>query len=383
MSRTCIALNRIATMFMLSASLLVPLPAAGVSTLTVLHSFTSGADGFAPVAPVLFGPGGKLFGTTLNTVFEIDPATGILTTLHTFLDSPDGAFPDSGLVRSRKGVLYGTTLAGGANGFGTIYKINPKTQALTILHNFTGTDGSGPVTELLLGLDGLFYGTTLGGGPKGNNGTIFVFNPLTNILTTLRALQSSDGTNPSAGLVQDAQGAFYGVAGSGGKHGKGTLFKITQSGTKPVFRKLHDFTGGPDGDGPGGTLVIDSAGVLYGTTSSGGPRKDGTVFSYSPALQTIKSLHIFRGPDGINPSAGLTLGNGVLYGVTTFGGGSTSGTAFKLDIATKALTTLWNFSGGPSGGLPQARMVLKGGFLYGTTFDGGSFFSGVVFQLTP
>src|ERR1039458_4056797 len=132
------------------------------------------------------------------------PAQAQKTLIYSFGPSPAGASPVASLVLDSMGNLYGTTLDGGADRFGTVFKITPS-GAETVLHSF-------PANSL-------------------------------------------DGALPEAGLVMDSNGNLYGTTSSGGVHGVGTVFEVTSTGTETV---LYSFTGGPDGGIPYGGLVLDS-----------------------------------------------------------------------------------------------------------------------------
>jgi uncharacterized repeat protein (TIGR03803 family) len=111
---------------------------------------------------------------------------------------------------------------------------------------------------------------------------------------------SIDGADPEAGLVQGADGNFYGTTYEGGTHGDGTVFKITPGGTLTV---LHSFDG-TDGFETQSGLVLATDGNFYGTTRLGGAHGDGTVFKITPA-GTFTTLHSFNGTDGAEVIAGL------------------------------------------------------------------------------
>jgi uncharacterized repeat protein (TIGR03803 family) len=178
-----------------------------------------------------------------GTVFKITPG-GTLTTLHAFdgNDPANGLYPEAPLVQAANGDFYGTTEQGGvgnANGrYGTIFKITASGN-LTTLYSFctgsTCTDGAKPYAGLVQGTDGNLYGTTEGGGANGY-GTVFEINPKTRKLTTLYNFCSksgcTDGAKPYAGLVQDTNGTFYGTTEQGGtstacEGGCGTVFSLS------------------------------------------------------------------------------------------------------------------------------------------------------------
>jgi uncharacterized repeat protein (TIGR03803 family) len=315
--------------------------------LTTLYSFcsqTNCTDGAKPYAGLVQAANGDLYGTTsgggangnYGTVFKITQG-GMLTTLYSFCSQTnctDGATPFAGLVQAANGTFYGTTYGGGANGgYGTVFKITP-TGTLTTLHRFNGTDGATPYARLVQDTDGDFYGTTFFGGSNGNSGTIFKITP-TGTLTTLHSFNGTDGEGPVAGLVQAANGTFYGTTyGGGANGGYGTVFKITPTGT---LTTLHSFNG-TDGDQPYAGLVQAADGDFYGTTGAGGANEYGTIFKITPG-GTLTTLYTFCSQtdctDGALPYAGLVQDtDGDSYGTTWVGGSNITddGTVFRLSV---------------------------------------------------
>jgi uncharacterized repeat protein (TIGR03803 family) len=154
---------------------------------------------------------------------------------------------------------------------------------------------------------------------------------------------------------------------------------------------LYSFTGGTDGGAPLASLIFDSAGNAYSTTSTGGAYNLGTVFELSPGsggTWTETILHSFgKGKDGANPQAGLifdTLGN--LYGTTSGGGRNGKGTVFELSRVSGGWkeAILHSFGSGKDGTGPVSGVIFdKVGNLYGTAETGGRYAWGTVYQLTP
>ena len=141
--------------------------AASGQNLTTILSF-NGTDGLGPYFETLVqGADGNLYGTTneggtsnAGTVFQVNPSTGVLTTLHNFtVATNDGRNPGAGLVLAKDGNFYGTTTGGGANSWGTVFKMTPA-GTVTLLHSFGVTDGSQPWSGLVQASDGNFYGST-------------------------------------------------------------------------------------------------------------------------------------------------------------------------------------------------------------------------------
>lgn len=282
----------------------------------MLHSF-SPTEGTSPQGRVTMDAstniyGGAAYGGDLNcsngiadapagcgTIFKVSHA-GSLTVLHTFTGGADGATPYEldGLIRDSAGTLYGTTYAGGdpscqpddaslPQGCGTVFKLDSADNK-TILYTFAGTpadgcttcaDGIGPIGGLIK-QGSLYFGTTTRGGNSSCDstglgcGTFFELGA-TNTETILHSFTGS--SNPE--MLTNS----FGVTVNGGTYGYGTVYKVNAAGVVSV---LHNFTGGADGAFPQAGLVRDPAGNLFGTTSAGGnlscsntlPAGCGTIF---------------------------------------------------------------------------------------------------------
>ena len=290
-------------------------------------------------------------------------------------------------------MLFGTVLACIAAGLGAqvsaVAQASPAPAApvLTVLHSFTGSDGSLPVAGVTLDAAGNIYGTTNFGGSGSaefGDGTVF---KLTSdgadqsTLTTLASFTGADGNQPQGVVVVRSSGHLFGTTSSGGADGKGTVFELAGSGDT-TLKTLVSFTGA-NGSGPfsGLTLLHD---CLYGTTSAGGAGNDGTVFELcGPGHKTLTTLVSFDGTNGSRPLAGLVADRaGNLYGTTVGGGANGSGTVFKLSGPHhETLSTLVNFAGtngsGPRGGLA----IDAYDNLFGTTEGGGAGQVGTLYEL--
>jgi uncharacterized repeat protein (TIGR03803 family) len=195
-----------------------------------------------------------------GTVFKITPS-GTLTSLYSFCSQgypcPDGYNPYGALVQAANGDFYGTTYYGGANGTpngsagGTVFKITPN-GTLTTLHSFCSesgcTDGNHPFAGLVQGSNGYLYGTTVEGGANGY-GTIFKITSggtLTTVYSFCSQSGCTDGDGPAAALIQATNGDFYGTTESGGccgTNGDGTVFSLSVGlgpfvETKPAHGKV-------------------------------------------------------------------------------------------------------------------------------------------------
>lgn len=382
---------------------------AQAQTYTVLYTFTGGTDGGQPYAGVIRDHAGNLYGTTFasgdltacgafagcGVVYKLDPS-GHETVIHTFEGGPDGREPEWGnLLVDKAGNLWDTTNLGGEGslGLGVVYKIS-KTGEETIMHRFAGgpDDGEEPQAGLIQDQDGTFYGTTAAGGsgPFGDCGTVYQISK-SGELTILHSFVGTDGCQPTGGLVMDAAGNMYGTTTTGGTAGAGTVFKITKTG---AVTTLHSFTGQPDGALPFATLTLDKAGNIYGTTPGGGDPACTTADQGCGIVFEIDTngeehiLHSFLHLDGGNPYAGVVLDSaGNIYGSTTGFAKYNWGSLYKLDRKGN-FTKLHDFTGGADGGFPFSAMTLDepSRTLYGTAYLGAATGCasgcGVVFKLT-
>jgi len=315
--------------------------ASPAQTFTTLASF-DGLNGTQPMS-LTQGADGNLWGTTFRggqtncgVVFKMT-SSGVLSVAFTF-KCKLGKQP-GGVTLGTDGKFYGTTDAGGPSDLGTVFKLTPRGSA-KVLINFNGTDGSYPQASLTEGTDGNFYGVTHSGAIN-YNGTIFKTTP-TGTLTTLYDFDSTHGSQPFVEPIQGTDGNFYGAAYTGGAYGLGTVYKITPAGSLTV---LHDFGGSEsDGNSPEGGLLQGADGNFYGTTAWGGPDNDGTVFKITPS-GAFTTLHAFAGADGGFPCGTLIQAtDGNFYGTTGNGGAYGDGTIFQMTAA-GTVTTLHTFDG--------------------------------------
>src|SRR5579872_1234412 len=314
--------------------------------------------------------------------------------LHTFT-AGDGSYPVAALIADQSGNLYGTTRYGGANGQGTVYELTNSKGVWneTILYSFAGgDDGASPAASVVFDTAGNLYGTTRLGGHH-NVGTVFKLahvNGSWNESVLYSFTGGNDGGSPQAALTI-VDSALIGTTPAGGAYANGTVFGLREVNGQWQQEVLYSFVGGnSDGAYPYSTLILDKAGNIYGTTESGGPNQAGSVFelSQSGSKWNEKVLYFFTGNlDGGSVNAGVIFDKaGNLYGTTTSGGNYNSGTIFELTNSngTWKESVLYNFTGGNDGGFPYDAPVLdQNGNLFGTTFNGGLYGYGTVFQLTP
>jgi uncharacterized repeat protein (TIGR03803 family) len=261
----------------------------------------------------------------------------------------------------------------------TAFRIWPS-GSLQVLHQFG--DG-GPWSGLILATDGRFYGTTRTNGTF-SAGTVFKMSQDGRVTKLHDFTGGSDGDWPYAAPIQSVEGDFYGTTGGNEAAGVppyGSAYRITKYGN---FTLLHDFTFS-DGSSPRGPLVQGVDYYFYGTTVLGGqygaPYGYGTIFRVS-STGDFKVLVNFNGTNGKLPFSGLIqASDGNFYGVTLIGGSSNAGVLFRMTPG-GALTVLHNFTAGSDGSQPLALVQTSDGNLYGVNNMGGKNGSGVLFRAT-
>ncbi len=234
-----------------------------------IYSFQGGSDGSTPDARVVFGPDGSLYGTTTGyasgsgaTVFKLSPPPTACRTaycawaqsvLYDFNEYVGSLLGD--LVFDHAGNIYGTTDT-------AVYQLTPLNGGWTekTLYDFTnGSDGGYPWAGVILDKTGSLYGTTFAGGAYGY-GTVFRLTPSESgwTETVLYSFQNgSDGAEPAGGLIFDKSGNLYGTTSAWGLGKGGTVFKLTASNGNWLYSVIHSFAGA--GPGPIGSLVMDEA----------------------------------------------------------------------------------------------------------------------------
>jgi uncharacterized repeat protein (TIGR03803 family) len=391
----------------------------------VLHDFTGGNDGVTPESAMIFDSAGNLYGTTdyggapkcnksggCGTVFELSPSTGGQWTeqiLYTFGNATESDAGPQDIIFDSSGNIYGTTFDGdGELCCGSAFKLTFASGHWTgtILYTFTGFNRQGyyPNNDIALGPAGQIYGTTSYGGPTGLNGTVFELTPNGDqyTQTTLYGFPFSDGNRPETGLVADASGNFFGTTLLGGGADVGSVFKLQPSGKETL---LYSFSGTSDNGNNSvfpSSLILDTAGNLYGAAEETGTRQYGSILELLP---TAHGTYTEKNLDNLSGVIDHPLGNlifdksGNLYGTALDGGANGFGAVFELTPQANGSfkqTVIYSFGGYPVDGAgPSTGLIFDGmGNLYGTTAHGGPSSNckgpllkpvgcGTVFELTP
>lgn len=395
----------------------------------VIYNFTGGLDGGNSMAGLTIDAAGNLYGTSCGvpcqssrnnagTVFRLSKKGSgwVFTPLYDFRGGKDGAAPEARVVIGPDGSLYGTTINGGSYGYGTVFNLKPPPSvspnifgrwAETVLFSFTGgSDGANPEAEVVFDQAGNLYSTTFAGG-QGQGaygwGVVFQLAPAglgwaESVLHTFSG--GGDGGWPVDGLIFDSAGNLYGTTAYGGTWGRygcsfgwscGTVFKLAQSSSGWTESVVYSLQGGTDGGNPIGGVIFGVDGYLYGTTSWGGSNGGGTVFSINHPWLAPYPL-IGSTNDYLPGSwASLTMDSvGNMYGTTYLDGAHHDGSVFQINASCGCGGCSWNyrllheFTGGSDGGSSLGSVVLdRNGNIFGTTYAGGTYGYGVIFEITP
>jgi uncharacterized repeat protein (TIGR03803 family) len=271
-----------------------------------------------------------------------------------------------------------------------------------------GAGGAAPKGALVGDGTGAWYGVAAGDevacsqSEFGECGLVFKLTPAYShyVETVLYAFGGivSNGqtvsTLPNGTLAIDRNGVLYGTTASGGAAGYGSVFSLTPASGAYVEADIYDFQNASDGAYPNGSLVVDAAGALYGTTQT-------TAFKLTPAGPgyAVSTLHRFRDKalDGTAPGPLVVDAAGTMFGTTASGGSGPCksgkkvtgcGTIFALVATPDGYheRVLYSFPGGSAGAYPTSLLIREsGGALYGTTQSGGNAHCacGVAFKLVP
>lgn len=375
-----------------------------------------GANGNTPGDQLVLDAAGNVYGTTFyrgstycsygcGTVYKMSKhgSEWTLSSLFHFNGLLNGAHPWAGVTFGPDGALYGSTYLGGTHGEGVIFKLQPPATGCrtatcywteTVIYNFTGgSDGGEPQGSLTFDSAGNLYGTTFYGGQRSNggNGVVYELSPSQGGWTesVIHAFTGGlDGSDPGGGVVIDKAGNLYGTTSFGGANSLGVIYELTNGASGWTESTLHAFAGGDDGKFPT-ALIIDPSGNVFGATTEDGTMGGETVFELQPAGGGFNYSIIYQFNSNIAgpppPIGGFTLDSaGNLYSCG-YGGQNGGGTIFELSPSNGSwnLSVLWDLYE-QQGLYPSGRPILDPkGNLYGTTEYGGRDGDGVVWQLTP
>jgi uncharacterized repeat protein (TIGR03803 family) len=303
-----------------------------------------GKDDKFPTGTLTFA-NGKLYGAcskggginSIGLLFEWDPATSTYTRKFSF-SGPNGRNPNSSLTYFNN-KFYGMTTFGGAKDSGVIFEWDPAINLYTKKIDLSSETGTLPYGNLVE-YNNKLYGMTSTGN-AGNTGTIFEWDPATNVIIKKIDFTGPTGYHPFGSLAL-FNNKFYGTTIDGGPFPNlsGTLFEWDPA-TNIILKKI-DFSPS-NGYASYGTLTLVNN-LFYGVTYFGGANSAGVLFEYNPVTNDYTKKYDFSVATGSNPQAGVTLSNGKLYGITANGGNNSRGVIFEFNPANNAYSKKYDFN---------------------------------------
>lgn len=360
---------------------------ADAQSYDVLHEF-SAAEGSNLPTGLVQASNGDFYGVTTNggtaglgSLFRMSSDGSDFVVLHSF-EGTDGRSPYGRLIQGQDGALYGTTSQGGDQDVGVVFRMTADGSSFSVLHAFDYvTDGGYAYAGVVQDSAGFLYGTTVGGG-SAEQGTVYRLSADGVSFTVLRSLDgSTDAAFPYGGLILGNDGLLYGTSYAGGTTARGTIFRIATNGAS--FSVLHSFDGAHGSYPFLGSLAQATDGTLIGTTTLGGSLDLGTVYRMAPAGSGFTVIRNFDSTLGSNPYVGVTRGDDNAFYGTAYGGGPRgSGTAFRITANGSSFGIGHSFED-ETGSFPFGG-VIEGadGAFYGTTDSGGAGARGVAYRLS-
>ncbi|NMM50224.1 choice-of-anchor tandem repeat GloVer-containing protein [Marinigracilibium pacificum] len=350
----------------------------------ILHHFNVGNGPSGKL--VLNDAGDRLYGLTTNggdnnsgTLFSLDTDGTDFSVLHNFSNS-NGSNPTGELLLSG-GVLYGVSKSGGTNGDGVIFKINTDGTSYLVIHNFNQSLTGAVPSAGLIEVSGVLYGTTYNGGANGS-GTIFKIEKDGSMMSVIADLPS-DAKNPSTSLTYTSDGYLFGTTDNGGSNDAGSFFKVQPNGANFEVFKIFSETNGAD---PSSAIIELNSTEILGTTLTGGANDAGVLYKVKKDGTGYTKLLEF------DPSSGYASPNGNIYKtslntlVISLSQNSSSliqnpyGGVLQVNLSGLISTEYYLPS---TGGFDLQSGIIKAanGKYYGVTTRGGEYDLGVIFSM--
>lgn len=225
-----------------------------------------------------------------GTVWEIAKGSGTITALASFQKSVSNDNV-GGLTLAGNGNLYGIigrdiSITGD---YGAVWELPKSSSTINILASCDGIDGNGPGNPLYIDSQGNVFGESNAGGagvsgtPNVGDGDIFEIPVGTNTINVLASFTGDNGKGPRSGIVVDSAGDIFGAAG-GGSTNQGVIYELPKNSSTIVA--LSTFGGVAMGGIGSCTIAIDSSGDLIGATTNAGPGGGGVIFQLTPGGST-------------------------------------------------------------------------------------------------
>jgi uncharacterized repeat protein (TIGR03803 family) len=346
----------------------------GNDTNAVLYKYTSagvfsvvGTLATVSYSPLLLGIDGNLYGTTLGggtynsgTVFQFSPSAKTIKTLFSLHTEWSPLGP---LAQGVDGALYGTTGSGGTGDGGCVFRVTTS-GSYKVLYEFTvsgTTDGRYPQTGVVQGSDGFLYGVASDGGANGF-GTLFKVSTTGTGFTDLYDFQTATGDTPSSPLLLHTNGTLYGETFHGGTNiPYGTIFSFTNKlkpYTAPLVVRSAKVGGSVSLLGQGfttatavdfgataATFTVKSDTFLVAKPAAGSTTAQITVKEPSGNLLTFQKFKIVPSITSFTPTSGpvgtqVTITGVSLSQATAVKFGGVKATSFTVNSDTKVTATV-------------------------------------------
>jgi len=301
-----------------------------------------------PVGSLLFASNGIIYGVSAwggsqgsGSIYGYDPLMDTIAVLFSF-NWQNGSEPVGGLLKANNGLFYGFTEMGGNNYAGVFYSFNPTSKVFSKIKDLSFSQGTSPGARVMQASGGNLFGTTNDGGLN-QHGTIVYYSISGSVYGKVADFSTNTGYGVYGSLAEATNGKLYGFARDGGNNGFGTIFTFDPS--TEVFSTVNHFDSINGSSPQGGPFILN--GKIYGVTAHGGANNEGTLFEFDIATSTLtKKLDFDSALTGSFPKGTLSLGSdGYLYGSTYAGGAFNKGVLYKFNIATNVLTKLLNYDG--------------------------------------
>jgi len=227
-----------------------------------------------------------------------------------------------------------------------IFSVGLDGTGLTILHEFQVNQAFAAIGQLVIGQNGLIYGTTQFTNSSDLNGTIYSIEPDGDNFTVMYSFDGISGRNPSW-LISTLDGYLCGVSEK--SPGQWQVFRMKENGTE--FSSIVNYNASLNLPRFGDKLIHASNGYVYGTSAFGGPDGNGAIYRFLPDGTDFSLIHSFNLSDGRHLTSGIVEAtDGHLYGLASAGGlGGVSsfdgrGTSFRLASDGSQFQKLFDFS---------------------------------------
>lgn len=325
--------------------------------------------------------GKTLYGMTSNggvygfgNIFKLDTNGSNYANILDFDGPVHGITPYGNLVLSGK-TLYGVAFNWGPNDSGLVFSVDTNGAGFKDMHNFTYPTGSGGYGTLLL-LGKVLYGVASYGGAH-DSGCLYSIDTNGLNYKDIFDFDGANGSFPAGSLVISGK-KLLGITVAGGANHYGCIYSVDTNGTN--YTDLFDYTS----FNPQTNCSVNLIGnKIFSETYYGGVKDSGYIFSIDTGGGGYKDIFDFDGTNGAYPLCPLTSSGKTLYGVTYGGGTHDFGTVFSVDTDGSSFTNMINFNNmsTPQGAYPTPDLLLSGSYLYGMTYSGGAYNSGVVYKV--